>query len=198
MLSQYFCKFENFKKEIIIRLRLCRKRNYSNFNQIIDFITYELSKSGQLYVTSYMWMHHKCLQQGLVVRQNTVRELLKVIDPIGAELRTRWRLRIRQYSSKEPDYLWHINSYYKLKPFGIAINGCIDGYSRHVMWLKAGSTSIDQRVIGGPRIIRTDIGTENIYWTNEIFFSRYIPNDSIPPYISGSSNTAIIECWWSI
>ena len=28
-----------------------------------------------------------------------------------------------------PNFLWHCDGYDKLKPFGIAIHGCIDGYS---------------------------------------------------------------------
>ena len=27
-----------------------------------------------------------------------------------------------------PNYAWHCDGYDKLKPFGIAIQGCIDGY----------------------------------------------------------------------
>ena len=26
-----------------------------------------------------------------------------------------------------PNYLWHMDSYDKLKPYGISIHGCIDG-----------------------------------------------------------------------
>jgi len=27
-----------------------------------------------------------------------------------------------------PNYLWHVDGYDKLKPFGMAISGCIDGF----------------------------------------------------------------------
>ena len=26
-----------------------------------------------------------------------------------------------------PDFVWHLNGYDKLKPYGFAIHGCIDG-----------------------------------------------------------------------
>lgn len=94
-------------------------------------------------------MHLKCLQEGFVVRQETVRVLLKILDPNGVNLRKRRRLRRRQYFNKGPNYLWHIDSYDKLKPYGIAISGCIDGFSRHIMWLNAGKTASDPRVIAG-------------------------------------------------
>ena len=43
--------------------------------------------------------------------------------------------------------VWHVDGYDKLKPFGIAISGCIDGFSRKVMWLKSGSTNNDPGII---------------------------------------------------
>ncbi len=35
------------------------------------------------------------------------------------------------------------------KPFGICINGCIDGYSRYVVWLEAYKTNNHPKVIAG-------------------------------------------------
>ena len=33
----------------------------------------------------------------------------------------------------------------KLKPYGIAIHGCIDGFSRKILWLVAGHTNNNPR-----------------------------------------------------
>lgn len=41
------------------------------------------------------------------------------------------------------------DSYDKIKRFGFCINGCVDGFSRLVMWLNCYITSSDPRVIGG-------------------------------------------------
>ena len=65
-----------------------------------------------------------------------------------------------------------MDGYDKLKPFGIAINGCIDGYSRTIRWLEAYTTNNNPKVIlgyleavrkqgGCPAKIRADMGTEN-------------------------------------
>lgn len=43
----------------------------------------------------------------------------------------------RQYTNYGPNALWHMYSYYKLKQFGICTNGCIDDYSRYVLWMEA-------------------------------------------------------------
>lgn len=34
-----------------------------------------------------------------------------------------------------PNYVWHADGYDKLKPFGLAIHGCIDGYVQSVYHL---------------------------------------------------------------
>ena len=69
--------------------------------------------------------------------------------------------------------VWHIDGYVKLKPFGIAIRGGIDGFSRKIIWLEAYKTNSDQKVIAGyfmdavinaggcPARLRLDLATEN-------------------------------------
>ena len=66
-----------------------------------------------------------------------------------------------------------MDCYDKLKPYGICISGCIDGFSKRIIWLKAGNNSNDPKIIasyymeslvslgGCPRMIRADMGTEN-------------------------------------
>ncbi|XP_031334065.1 uncharacterized protein LOC116164078 [Photinus pyralis] len=159
-------------------------------------------------------MHLKCLQHGLVVRRSTVRLLLKELDPEGVSLRSRRRLKRRQYFNKGPNYLWHIDGYDKLKPYGIAINGCIDGYSRHIIWLKACYTNNNPRIIsaffvssietcgGCPRSIPTDMGTENSHIAHMQTFLRsrfFINQNSLPAFIYGTSqHNQRIESFWSI
>ena len=65
---------------------------------------------------------HQRLQIGyhLQVDRETVRLILKVLNPDGVETRSRRRLQRRKYRSKGPDFIWHIDGYDKLKPFGFA------------------------------------------------------------------------------
>lgn len=65
----------------------------------------------------------------LVVGKENVRELLNILDPEEVELRTRRRLKRRQYITKGPNHLWHIDGYDKLKPFAFCIHGAIHGFS---------------------------------------------------------------------
>ncbi|EFA07710.1 hypothetical protein TcasGA2_TC002187 [Tribolium castaneum] len=190
---------ESTLKRALRRQQLFRRKKYSRLQNVLVFLQEEIQKSGQLH--GYRWMHLRCLQKGFIVRQETVRFILQIIDPVGVEYRRRKRLRRRQYFSKGPNFLWHVDSYDKLKPYGIAINGCIDGFSRSIMWLEAGSTSNDPRVIAGyflktvyrcggcPRTVRTDMGTENYYLEQiQLFFKRLEDDEHAPPaFIYGAS-----------
>lgn len=71
------------------------------------------------------------------------------VDPRGVKLRQARRLRQRSYFSKGPNFIWHLDSYDKLRPYGICINGSINGFSRKIMWLNAYTTNSDPKLIGG-------------------------------------------------
>jgi len=113
--------------------------------------------------------------KGLVVEQETVRGLLHIIDPEGIEYRKKRRLRRRVYSIKGPNSVWHIDGYDKLSRYGIKIHGCIDGFSRQIIWLKAGVSNKNPNIIAHyyiesirkygvyPRRVRADMGTENVH-----------------------------------
>ena len=110
----------------------------------------------------------------LQVVQETVRLCLKILDPQGVEERSRRRLRCRVYVSKGPNYQWHKYGYDKLRPFGFFIYGCIDGFSRKILWLEVAESNHDQKLIAHyfvdsgtairavPNGIRADRGTENV------------------------------------
>lgn len=126
-------------------MKLYRRKNFSKVEDIVKFVNGELQKSGRLH--GYKWMHLKCIQHGLVVSQEMIRKILWELDSVGMETRKKKKLRRRQYFNKGPNYLWHLDSYDKLKPYGICINGCIDGFSRHIIWLRCASTNSDPKVL---------------------------------------------------
>ena len=93
------------------------------------------------------------------------------------------------YTVPGPNYLWHIDGYDKIKRFGFAIHGCIDGFSKKLLWLKVANTNNDPRVIAHyyletvlkrmylPTLIRADKGTENSLVENLQQCLRYDHDD---------------------
>ena len=74
-----------------------------------------------------------------------MQRILKDIDPEGTDSRRSHRLRRRIYKNPGPNYAWHID---KLKPFGFAIHGAIDGYSRKILWLGVLHSNNSSSMIG--------------------------------------------------
>ena len=52
---------------------------------------------------------------------------LKLLDPEGVEARRSHRLVRRVYRNKGPNFLVHVDGYDKIKRYGFAIHGAIDG-----------------------------------------------------------------------
>ena len=127
------------------------------------FLQEQLNQYGMLH--GYKLMHLKCIQAGLVVTQTTIRHLLLILDPRGVQLRKRNRLRRRLYINAGPNFLWHVDSYDKLKPYGICINGAVDGFSRMVIWLHAYTTSSNPRVILATSLMKWNQFSERCYIT---------------------------------
>jgi len=118
------------------------------------------------------------------------------------------------YQNPGANAIWHLDGYDKLKPFGICISGCIDGFSRHIIWLEAWRTNNDPRVIAGyfvdavkmkggcPSRVRADDGTENTFVQQMQIFLRSEHNDRYAghqSYLRGKSTAnQRIEMWWGI
>ena len=78
-------------------------------------------------------MHQKLHADGFKVHHVMVRILLKVLDADAVEIRPSHCQARRTYVSVRPNYLWHINGYGKIKPYGFAIHGAIGGFSRKIL-----------------------------------------------------------------
>ena len=156
-------------------------------------------------------MYAKCKEAGIKAKKEDIRLILKELDPLGVEERRSRCLKRRSYYAKGPNYIWHVDGYDKLKPYGLCISGCIDGFSRKLIWLNVYHTNNNPRVIGGyylqsvkecggcPRIVRADFGTENGQIQDFQHFLRQNNTDSLVQhaYIEGASTlNQRIESWW--
>ena len=64
-----------------------------------------------------------------------VQQLLKEMDLECLCMRKAHRPKRKTYHNVGPNYTWHCGGYDKLKLFGFPIHGCIDGWSRKIIWL---------------------------------------------------------------
>lgn len=190
-------------ERFLSKKKLWRRKNKTDVAEVAAFIEQQLQTSGQC--QGYRWMHQKCWLNGIVTDRETVRILLRLLDGEGVDLRSRNRLRRRVYHSCGPNYVWHIDGYDKLKPFGIAISGCIDGFSRKMIWVEAYKTNNDPRVIAGyymdavinaggcPSRIRLDLGTENGHVAD---MQRFLSENTDSATLGPSTGNQRIERWW--
>ena len=198
-------------KRILRQLGCTRRRHPSDLNEVVEAVEEELRGSGSL--LGYRAMHQRLINQyGLVTTREVVRHVLRIFDPEGVEYRSRHRLRRRLYRCKGPNYLWHIDGYDKLKPYGFCIHGAIDGFSRRIVWLEVASSNNDPRIIaqyfldyvrqlgGTARIVRGDRGTENGNLAAIQRFFRRSMNDDFSgdkSFMFGkSTSNQRIEAWW--
>ena len=191
---------------------LYRRKQRSELMDVALFIMNQIEHSGQMH--GYRWLHLKAIQNGMCVSQETIRILLQILDTEGVALRRRCRLRRRKYHTSGPNDCWHLDSYDKLKPYGICINGCIDGFSRNIIWLEASTSSSNPRLIanyfmravqmrnGCPIKVWADRGTENTYVKDLQIFLRRNNLDRFAghrSFLTGKSTAnQRIESWWGI
>jgi hypothetical protein len=201
---------ERHLKRLLQAMHLTRRRGYSDIESIVRFIHTEIQSSGALH--GYRWMYAKCIENGFKVRKEHVRIILACLDPLGRDFRLCKRITRRAYFAEGPNFIWHADGYDKIKPFGICINGAIDGYSRKIQWLNAYHTNSDPTLIGGyfiqtveklgtcPRILRTDKGTENGHMLQFQCFLRRTGTDVFAgdrSALTGKSTlNQRIEYWW--
>ena len=200
-------------KRILRRLRLRRTNSEEDIGFVVQTVL-SLHRNGfknMGYRTLWKYLN---AYLGIRVTQATIRTILNVVDPVGVRLRSHRRLRRRLYFNHGPNYLIHIDGYDKLKPYGIAIHGAIDGFSRKILWLEAGLSNnrpeyiarfyleYIKRIGKVPRCIRMDAGSENVI-VKDLQTAFWLCRDDyteVPPYIEGrsTSNQRIERLWGTL
>ena len=154
----------------------------------------------------YRSVWHTLRMEGIQVPRNVVAEIMRELDPECCRMRRAHRLRRRQYRTPGPNHCWHTDGYDKLKPYGFPIHGCIDGWSRKVLWLTLARSNNDPNIpatiyletvaeLGGcPRKLRSDCATENCLMA--AMQCELCGQEDSHVYGTSPSNQRI-ESWWS-
>ena len=177
-------------------------------NIVVDAVLKELQGSGSR--VGYRRVVQSLTNQGILCRQDDVRKIIKAADPEGVDLRRRRRLHRRKYRSTGPNQAWHIDGHDKLKPFGFSIHGCIDGFSRKLLWLEVETTnkkpeyvaklylSAVARIGGIPVKLKADNGTEHsIIEPIQLYLTSFARDDPQAFSIIPSTSNQRIEGFWS-
>lgn len=194
-----------------LTLGLSRKPDNIPNDELKQVIEREISGSGCFVGYRRLWARLR--RKGYFVKRSRIMTMLREIDPEGVESRKRKRLRRRTYQAKGPNFVWHIDGYDKLKPYGFCVHGGIDGFSRRLIWLEVGTTNNNPEVItkfyldavkqvgGLPRKVRSDDGTENSMVAAVHTFLRSSHSDEdagLGCFLTGRStaNQRIEAYWW--
>nr|CAB3263196.1 uncharacterized protein LOC104266093 [Phallusia mammillata] len=134
-----------------------------------------------------------------------VQKYFREIDPEGTATRKSQCFERRKCFVPGPNFCWHVDGYDKLKPYGFCIHGCIDRFSRKIIWLKVLLANNNPLVIGHlymdavgafggcPQKIRSDCGTEN-----HLASIQCCLMNTVDAHIYGTSpHNQRIKAWWS-
>ena len=105
-----------------------KKRNRTPQEEILDVVQSKLSAGSN--TIGYRAMYQRWQQNGVCATREEVRLCLLELDPDGVLQRTRRRFHRRTYHCRGPNQVRHIDGCDKLKPYGFAVHGAIDGYSQ--------------------------------------------------------------------
>ena len=210
VILEMLCKYHGI--QMCMRTLKSRLSILGLYRRSVDFdegeirarIQQELDGPGCM--SGYRSVWHTLRLEGFQVPRQTVEQYLREMDPEGCEARTRRRLKRRVYVNQGPNCCWHMDGYDKLKPYGFLIHGCIDGFSRKILWLRLSRSNNSPSVVanwyletvkelgGCPVKIRTDCGTENgIVAAAQCYFM----NDHKAHIYGTSPHIQRIEGWWA-
>ncbi|CAC5424469.1 unnamed protein product [Mytilus coruscus] len=133
-------------QRILRSLKLKRRKVNLPLPGIICAIYKIIENSGQCLGYHAVWKR-LTTEFGFVFPRKSEMELLRMIDPDGVARRRKIRLIRRRYTIPGPNFVWHIDGYDKLNPFGFPIHGAIDGFSRRILWLKVDPSNKNPQII---------------------------------------------------
>ena len=121
---------------------LRRTKDDNNLGRAHYAISSHLQGPGSLQGYRSVWNSLRC-SMGVFVPRTSVMSLPRELDPQGVSIRRRKKLKRCCYCSLGPNDWWHIDGYDKIKRFDFPIIGCIDSFSRKILWLEIVNSNND-------------------------------------------------------
>ena len=98
-------------------LKLCKRKYKYNIINVTSIIRKEILNSSPNCGYRYYWQKLRT-HYSIHIRKNTVCQIVKYLDPEGVERRKRHQFKKRKFIVHEPNELWSLDGYDKLKKFG--------------------------------------------------------------------------------
>ena len=183
--------------------------NESTLSQLID----ELQKGVIAgYGRGLLYAHFQEL--GVQVSRDRLFAIYRTLVPDAVDRRTRNMQRHRgEYIVPGPNFVWSIDAYLKLSPYGIEVYAAIDAYSRYIVWIYIGISArtaisvlrqyLDTIEVLGqhPRFVRSDHGGETVLLASAHHQLQQIAQPDLEfrdCYMYGTSTAnQRIESWWN-
>nr|XP_018913530.1 PREDICTED: uncharacterized protein LOC109041600 [Bemisia tabaci] len=165
---------------------------------LISELAIELPRAGARYMKGAL------TTMGKKVTWKRVKDNLRQANPAATLLRRRQKIIRRKFKVKGANYLWSMDSNHKLIHYRIVIHGCVDGFSRKIIYLNAASDNTADTVLqmfykgmeenGIPVRVRGDKGSENARVKDCM---QELRQNIVQPFIQGRSvhNVRIERLW---
>ena len=98
-----------------------RRLQYSPDEQVVAHMLGEMELSGQCVGYRSMWQM-LVVNHNLRIPRDEVLRIMRLVDPVGKEMRKAHRLKRRQYYARGANFIRHVDGYDKLKPYGFCIH----------------------------------------------------------------------------
>ena len=141
--SLTFCTFNS-----ICATEKLTRRNIVSTQDLQGLVRNELCTSSSSLVGFRQMTEIINSKYNLNVSKENVQLALLEVDPQGVEDRRGKTINQRNYYTDGPGDFYHIDGNDKLKKWGFAIHGRIDGFSQKILWLVVATTNNDPLVVG--------------------------------------------------
>ena len=154
-------------------------KDIKGFDHLLDeeldkIISSYISNHGTATGQNYVGGHLRSF--GLRIQKWRIREINTRVDPQNTALRWGVVVSRRTCQVPWPNSLWHLDGHHSLIRWKIVIHGCIDGFSRRIIFLRSNLNNLAETVQRDgnlwPSRIRVDKGVENVLMCDAMVQAR--------------------------
>jgi len=213
------------RQEMDLRKRHTREENITLREQAIGRIAQAVDPTRRLAGYGREYLRTELRQQGFSTSRDVLYSAYKEVHQRSFRDRLdEFRRRRTGWTCPGPNFIWSIDAYDKLKPYGFEIYAGIDAYSRYIPWFFVGFSTHTSIGVGlqylsiirergfTPRIIRADRGKETpvvagLHWYHSSHTGREriqpLTGEAVPIkfkdcFVYGKSiHNVKIESWWN-